>query len=140
MQTNLPAWGTGLSTEGHSKRQSPETFGSTLEIRELDPRDTRSGPPMYEDWNPNIRELNPRCMETGPPMHQATGPSIPQTRTSSDRGLRGIQDFVGFRTSWDSGLCGIQDFVGPRTSWDLGLHRKQDLYTPRIGILFCGIL
>ncbi len=77
---------------------------------------------MYRDWTPDVQGH----MTQHPP--------------DEDQGLRGIQDFVGFRTSWDPGLRGIQDFVGPRTSWDLGLLRKQDLYTPRIGILFCGVL
>ncbi len=90
-------------------------------------RHTKTGPPLSEDWIPDMRALDPQ-------MHKTTGPSIPQTRTSW------IKDFVGSRTSSDSGLRGIQDFVGPRTSWDLGLRRKQDIFTHWIGILFCRVL
>ncbi len=85
--------------EGHFKRQSPETIGSTPDIRRLETGRLR--------LDPGIQGLDPRCMETGPPRDKTTRPSTPRMRT---------KDFVGSRTSWDSGLHGIQDFAGPRTS------------------------
>ena len=63
-----------------------------------------------------MQGLDPRRTKTRPPRDKATGPSIPD----KDQGLRGIQDFVGFKTSRNLGLRGIQNFAGLRTSWDLG--------------------
>ncbi len=139
----------------------------------INPRDTSnirvqkpmSLPPIYEDWTPDQRRLNPRDTRIGPPMRGDRTPEEQGHRTRhpgrgpralQDRGLCGIQDFVGFGTSWDSrlrgirdfmgfktsrdlGLCGIQDFAGLGTSWDLGLCRKQELYTPQTRILFSGV-
>ncbi len=79
-----------------------------------------------QNWILGMQGLDPQCTETGYPRDKATGPSIPD----EDQGLRGSQDFVGFRTLWEfrttrePGHHGIQDFAGLRTSWDLGLSRK----------------
>ncbi len=80
----------------------PENF-RVQQPTELDPRNTRIGPLMYGDQTKRDK---------------ATGPGIPD----EDQGLRGSQDFVGFRTSWDSGLRGNWDFVGFKTSQDSGLR------------------
>ncbi len=82
----------------------------------------KTGPPIYEDWTPDVRRLNPR----------RTGPQDPEAPD---------EDFVRSRTSWDSGLRGIQDFVGFRTSWDLGLGRKMEhVHTSdRNLVLWCSL-
>ena len=122
-----PRWTRASQPEGHSKRQGPGAIGST---------------PIYEDWTPDVPGLDPRYTRIGTLMYEDWTPDVQGHKTQhpldENPGLRGIQDFVGFRTSWDSnfvgfrtswdpGLRGIQDFVGPRTSWDLGLRRKQDV-------------
>ena len=60
-----------------------------------DPSNLRVQKPM--GLTPDIQGLDPRCAETGPPRDKATGPGIPD----EDQGLRGIQDFVGFKTTRD---------------------------------------
>ena len=57
---------------------------------------------MDEDWTPDVQG------------HKTQHPP------DEDQGLRGIQDFVGFRTSWDSGLRGTQDCMGSRTRQKTG--------------------
>ncbi len=143
-------------SEGHPSCQSPETTGPTPDVQRLDPRCTRTGPPVYEDWTPDVRRLDPR--RTRPQDPASPGEDFVGSRTSWDRGLRGNEDFVGFETSWDSRLCGIRDFigfktlwesrlcwirdfVGPRTSWDLGLCKKTGyLCTPDWNlVLWCSL-
>ena len=100
--------------EGYFKCQSPET-----NERRLDPRDTRIGLPMCGDRTPEGQGHRT--------WHPGQGP-----RALQDRGLHGIQDFMGFKTSWDLGLRGIQDFAGPRTSWDSRLRGTRDFMGSRI--------
>ncbi len=110
-QTTLSTKDAGLSTRG------------TLQLSES--RDHRAYPrrrPIRDATRPNRGPILPYLRKDWTPDVQATGPSIPQTRTSWDWGLRGIEDFVGLMTSWDSGFRGIQDFVRSRTSQDLGLR------------------
>ncbi len=90
------------------------------------PRCTRTGSPKYKDWTPDVWRPDPRCTRPQDPASPKRGP-----RTSRNRGLRGIRDFVGFRTSQDLGLCGIRDFAGPRTSWDSRLHGTLDFVGSR---------
>ncbi len=115
--------------EGHTRRQSPETIGSTPGIQGIDPRCTETGPPMNKATRP-LRYTGSR-----PPMYGDWTPDEQGHKTQhppdEDQGLRGHEDSEGSRTSWDSGLRGIQDFTGPGTSWDSGLRRTRDFVGSR---------
>ncbi len=119
--------------EGHFKRQSPETIRSTPDIRTPDPQYAKTGPPVYEDWNPDARRMDPRCprpqdpafLQTRTKDHAGSG-TLWDSELCGIRDFARIQDFVGFETSRNPGLRGIHDFVGSRTSWDSRLHRIRD--------------
>ncbi len=133
-----------IADESAREGRGPTNPRDTLNAEDQKPsgptRYPKTGPPICTGWTPGIRGLDPRCT-------RPQDPASLQTRTKDhagsgtlwDSGLRGIQDFVGFKirdfvgfkTSRDPGLRGIQDFAGSGTLWDSRLHETQDFVGPR---------
>ena len=89
------------------------------------PRDTSDArvqkptglPPIYEDWTPDIQKLDPRYTRIGPPMYGDRTPEGQGYKTrhppDENKGLRGIQDFMGNDTRNDSARALRFSFSSP---------------------------